>query len=243
MAFAAQPDSLPVVDSRRYLDLEGALFDHAARAVALLTRMLDELPRARAGGTRSGAHELPEDTARDLAHTAAASAGRTRTNLGVGLCTVASATLARNGDAEGHLALRPGRHLREVDLDPRGNVGAAAAPAAPPSPTEQVVAEKGGEQIREAAQVERGRLEAAAAQPRVAEAVVELAPLRVGEDLVGLDDFAKPVVGIRLFGHVRMQLTREASKCALDLVGARRARHAEKLVVVALSRGHGPAQA
>jgi len=72
----------------------------------------------------------------------------------------------------------------------------------------------------------------------MAEAVVELAPLRVGEDLVGLDDFAEPVIRVRLLGHVGMELTGEAPECALDLVGARLSRHAEKLVVVALSRGH-----
>jgi len=77
----------------------------------------------------------------------------------------------------------------------------------------------------------------------VTEAVVELAPLGVGENLVGLDDLAEPVIGVRLFGHVGMQLTGEAPECTLDLVGVRCSRHAEKLVVVALSRGHNSAEA
>src|SRR2546421_12773282 len=72
----------------------------------------------------------------------------------------------------------------------------------------------------------------------MAEAVVELAALRVGQDLVGLDDFAETVIGIRFLGHVGMELTGEAPERPLDLVRVRRSRHAEKLVVVALSRGH-----
>src|SRR6266487_1234473 len=157
MSFPAQPDALPVMDPSRYLHLESALFDYTARTVAFFTCVLDELPRARAGGTRPSAYELPEDAARNLANAPAASAGRAGTDLGVGLGAVPTATLTRNSDAEGHLALRSGCHLGEVDLDPCGNVGAAGATPASPSSAEQVVAEKREEEIREAAEVERGR--------------------------------------------------------------------------------------
>src|SRR6266516_231475 len=236
MTFAAQPDSLPVVDARRDLDVDVALLEHAAGAVAFLARVLDELPGAVAGRTCPGAHELAEDAARDLTHAAVAPTGRAGADLRLRLRAVSSATLARNGDAERHLALRPRRHLRQVDLDPRGDVGAAHAP--PSSPAEQVVAEECGEQIRKAAEVEGGRREAAAAQTRMTEAVVELPPLGVGEHLVRLDGVAEPVVGVRLLRHVGMQLAGEAPERALDLVSVRRSRHAEKLVVVALSRCH-----
>jgi hypothetical protein len=60
----------------------------------------------------------------------------------------------------------------------------------------------------------------------VAEAVVELAPLRVRQDLVRLDDLAEPVLGVGRFRNVRMQLTREPAECALDLVGTRVTRDA-----------------
>ena len=72
----------------------------------------------------------------------------------------------------------------------------------------------------------------------MSEAVVELAPLGVGENLVGLDDLAEAMIGIRLVRHVGVHLAGEAAEGALDLLGVRGSRHAEKLVVVALSRGH-----
>src|SRR6266700_1761890 len=154
MAFAAQPDSLPVVDPRGDLDLDVALLDHAAGPVAYLAGLLDQLPGAVAGRTRSGTHELSEDTARDLTHAAAAAAGRAGADLRVRLRAVPSTTRARDGDAERHLALCARRYLRQVDLDPGGDVGTARATA--PSAAEQVVAEERGEQIREAAEVEGG---------------------------------------------------------------------------------------
>src|SRR6266566_6658027 len=196
MTFAGQPDSLPVVDARGYLDLDVALLEHAAGAVAFLARLLDELPGAVARRTCPGAHEFAEDAARDLTDAAVAPTGRAGADLRLRLGAVSSATLARNRNAEWHVALGSRRHLRQVDLDPCGDVGAARPP--PPSPAEQVIAEECGEEIREAAEVERGRLEAAAAQTGMTEAVVELSPLGVGENLVRLDDLAEPVIGIRL---------------------------------------------
>ena len=202
-----------------------------------LALLLDQLPRARARRAGPRAHELPEHAARNLAHSAAASTGRARANRSVGLRPVPSATATGNGDAERHLTIGPRRHLGQVDLDPGGDVCAAPA-AASPSAAEDVVAEERGEEIGEVAEVERCRLKATAAQTRVSEAVVELAPLGVGENLVGLDDLAEAMIGIRLVRHVGVHLAGEAAERALDLLGVRGSRHAEKLVVVALSRGH-----
>jgi hypothetical protein len=68
----------------------------------------------------------------------------------------------------------------------------------------------------------------------VTEAVVELAPLGVGQDLVGLHDLAEPVLGVRRVGDVGMQLAREPAERTLDVVRARVAGDAEQFVVVAL---------
>jgi hypothetical protein len=68
----------------------------------------------------------------------------------------------------------------------------------------------------------------------VAEAVVQLAALGVGEHLVRLDDLAEAVFRIRRVGDVRMQLPGEPAKRALDVVGAGIAADVEELVVVAL---------
>src|SRR6266576_1426169 len=98
MTFAGQPDSLTIVDARGYLDLDVALLEHTAGTLAFLARLLDELPRAVAGRTGPGAHELAEDAARDLTHAAVAPAGRAGADLSLRLRAVSSATLARNRD-------------------------------------------------------------------------------------------------------------------------------------------------
>ena len=59
----------------------------------------------------------------------------------------------------------------------------AAGPTHSTADAEQVVAEERGEEIRQAPEVESARLEAAAAQARMTEAVVQLTPLGVREDL------------------------------------------------------------
>src|SRR6266516_1893226 len=111
MTFAGQPDSLPVVDARGYLDLDVALLEHAVCAVAFLARLLDELPGAVARRACPGAHELPEDAARDLTHAAVAATGRAGADLRLRLGAVSSAALARNRDAEWHVALGSRRHV------------------------------------------------------------------------------------------------------------------------------------
>src|SRR5215210_3016871 len=72
----------------------------------------------------------------------------------------------------------------------------------------------------------------------MAETVVELPPLAVGQNLVRLDDLAKTVLGVRRVRDVGMKLARELSERPLDLVLTRVARDAEELVVVAFGRRH-----
>ena len=63
MSFAGEPDPLAVVDPCRNLDLERALLQHSAGALALLAAVLD--PPARPAARRAGlrAHELSEHAA------------------------------------------------------------------------------------------------------------------------------------------------------------------------------------
>ena len=113
------------------------------------------------------------------------------------------------------------RRLDEVDLDRRREVG-AARPTAPGAAAEQdVVAEESGEEVGEAAEVDVAGLEAPAAQPRVAVAVVEIARLRLRQHLVGLDHLAEALVGVGRLGHVGMELSRQPSEGVLDLRFAR----------------------
>jgi hypothetical protein len=114
-----------------------------------------------------------------------------------------------------------------------GDIGAARA-THPSAHAEEVVSEERREEVGEAAEIERARLEAAAAQTGVAEAVVELAPLGVREHLVRLDDLPETVFGVGRVGDVRMELPREPPERSLDVFGARVAADAEELVVVPL---------
>ena len=91
----------------------------------------------------------------------------------------------------------------------------------PPKPAERSVALTG----------------ARAADARVAEHVIGLAALRVGQDLVGLVDLLEARVGIRIGVDVRMPALGELAERALDVVIARVARDAQDLVEVT-GRGH-----
>ena len=141
----------------------------------------------------------------------------------------------------GTVAVRPENDLVERDLDGRGDIRAAGRTRRARRATEDAVAEERGEDVRQVAEVELGRVEAASPQPGVAEAVVRLPSLRVGEHLVGLRNLAEAVLGVRGDADVGMQLAGEPAKGLLDVRIRRVARHAEHLVVVRLRRRH-PAQ-
>jgi hypothetical protein len=140
---------------------------------------------------------------------------------------------ALDSDAEWHLPLRSRGDLGELDVYPRRDVGAARA-ARPPADAEEVVTEERGEQIRKTAEVERARLEAAAAEPGVTEAVVQLTPLGVRQDLVRLDHLAETLFRVRCLRDIGMELARKPAERALDVVGTGIAPDTEQLVVVAL---------
>src|SRR5439155_395615 len=96
--FAAEPNPLPVVDSGRNVDLQGACLQHAAGAVALFARMVDRSTRAAAGRAGLRADELAEDAARDLSQPAAAAARLAGADLGSGLGAATAAATAADRD-------------------------------------------------------------------------------------------------------------------------------------------------
>jgi len=61
---------------------------------------------------------------------------------------------------------------------------------------------------------------------------VDLALLRIGEDLVGGRDLLEPVLSGRIGIDVRMELTRQPAIRLLDLLRRRVASHPERPVVV-----------
>src|SRR5581483_9418644 len=231
---AGEADLLAVVDAGWNLDVQPALFDDAAGALADRAWRLDAPARASARRARLRANELPEDAARDLLQAAGTATRRTGRDLAARLCAVAAAALARHRDAERNLADGAAGRLDEFDLD----VGAEIRAARPHAARDEIVSEERGEEVGEVAEVEVSRLEAAAAQPGVPVAIVELAGLRLRQHLVGLDDFAEALLGIGRVGDVGMQLAREPPEGLLDLPLVRAARDAEELVIVALRRRH-----
>jgi hypothetical protein len=151
------------------------------------------------------------------------------------LRAAAPAARARDRDLERHVALDTRRRLDQLDLDDRAQIG-AAGPARPSA--EQVVAEERAEEIRQRAEVEVAGLETAAAQARVAVAVVQLARLRLRQHLVRLDDLLEALLRVGRIRDVRVQLAGEPAERPLDLGLARAAFEAEQLVVVPLRRRH-----
>ena len=237
MALAGDPDLLAVVDACRNLDLECPLLHRPPRSVTVETGPLDHPTGAATARAGLRADEFAERRPGDVLQMAATATGGADDRFGSRLCPASPTGGTGNGDRDRDSALDARRGLDELDLYPGSHVRPASAPG-PSSDAEDVVAEEGREQVGEAAQVEARRCEAAAPETCVPVPVVELARLRLGENLVGLDDLAKPLLRVRRLGDVRMQGAREPSKRLLDrrLVGS--AWHSEQLVVVALSGRH-----
>ena len=149
------------------------------------------------------------------------------------------ARLAPAEDRELDLLLGPVDRLGERDPDVVPKVRAGLRPAADAAATRRP-AEEGVEDVGEAA--EAGGVEAlGAARARdagLAEHVVLLAPLGIGEDLVGLVDLLEPLRGGRVRVDVGVPLLGELAEGALDRGVVGSPLDAEHLVVVALT-DHG----
>ena len=110
----------------------------------------------------------------------------------------------------------------------------APAAAAPEGGLEAALPEDRREEVRDGAEgVHVGRV-AAAAQALLAVGVVELAPLGIGEHLVGAGGLLELLLRLRVVGvDVRVQLARELAERLLDLRVVGAPVDAERVVVVA----------
>ncbi len=195
MALAGDPNLLAVMDPGRDLDLERSFLDDPALAAAVGAGLLDPLARTPAGRTGLGADELAEGAPGDPLQAAGAAAGLTGDRARARRGSTARAGAARDRNGKRNLPLDSARSLDQLDLDLNGEVRPTRA-CRTAADAEEVVAEERCEQIVEAAEVELRRREAAAAEPRMPEAVVQLARLALRERLVGLDDLAKTLLRI-----------------------------------------------
>src|SRR5512132_4138908 len=242
MALAGDPNLLAVMDSGRDLDLERSFLDDPALAAAVGAGLLDPLACAPAGRTGLRADELAEGAPRDPLQAARAAAGLTGDRARARRGSTARAGAARDRNGERNLPLDSARSLDQLDLDLNGEVRPTRA-FRTAADAEEVVAEERCEQIVEAAEVELRRREAAAAESRMPEAVVQLARLPLRERLVGLDDLAKTLLRIGCLRDVGMELAREPAEGPLYLSLVGLPGNAEHLVVVPLRRCHQPSVA
>src|SRR6476469_866178 len=104
MPLTSEPDALYVVDTGWNIDLDGALLQQAAAAVAGAARRFDHASCPFAARADAGAHELAEHALGHLLHPSVAAAGDTRGWARARLGAVASTGLAgaRDSDADRH---------------------------------------------------------------------------------------------------------------------------------------------
>ncbi len=239
MPFSAQPDPLPVVDSGRHLDVECAIREHPARALAACARRRDDAPSTLTARTGARADELAEHALRHVLDPAGARTRRADDRLGPRLGALAAAAIAVRGCADGDAQGRARERFSERDLRHRGEIGAARLPPCRAAgTTEEALTEEGGEDVGEVAEVEVAGRIAAPAQPGEPVPVVQLAHPRVREHVVGLSQLAEAIGGVGSVRDVGVELPGQPPEGPLDLVLARLPGDPEDFVVVALRRRH-----
>src|SRR6185436_1230993 len=177
---------------------------------------LDDLAVALAA--RAGRHvdHLAEHRLADAADLAAPVALGTGDRLGALLGARAVAGLAGLERAELDLPLGALDRVLEGDPQVVAQVGAGLRAAAPGRAGCLAAAEERVEDVGEAAEaLEPGA--GGAIDARLAEGVVPLPTIRVGQDLVRLVDLLEPLLGGRFIVHVRVPLLGELAEGALDL--------------------------
>ena len=197
--FAAHADALAVGDAGGDLDVDRPLVQRAADAVAgarTATRRCGPRPSQR------GQVPLRTNWPKTLCETCWTRPAPPHTSQVTGDVPGAAplpphvsqvwATRVANADGDA------GERLGERDLGARGDIAAARRPAAARLLAEERLAEERAEDVREVAEVEVGRREAAAAEPFAPVAVVGGAALRVGEHLVRLGRLAEALLGVGL---------------------------------------------
>src|SRR5205807_3266300 len=233
VAAPGQPDPLLVVDPGRDVDAEAPPRGLASAPAALLAGRLGDAPVTAASIADGRAHQLSERRPRDRTKLAGSAAARARLDRRARLGAVAVAARAGLHRVVLDVLRNRGGGLLERDLHADRRVAAlhrAAAPAA----EQRIAAEEGVEDVRERAEALEARREAARLERLVAVAVVQRAPLGVGQDLVGLGRLLELLLRLRVvLVHVRVELARELAERALDLTLVGVARDAKHVVVVA----------
>ena len=212
MAFTAEPDPLAVVDPGRDLDLELALV--VVRPVpAQSSHGVSTVARSPAVAQACVRTTWPKTELDTVWMRPSPSQAEHFTGAVPGAAPFPPQVAHETTTGNGTLRITPSAASTELDLDLGEDVGAARRPArARAHAPEEVVAEEGGEDVGEVAEVEIGRPEPARAETLVAVAVVELPRLGLRQHLVGLGRLAEPLVRLRVVGDVRVELARQPAE-------------------------------
>src|SRR6266540_2460176 len=234
VAAALVADAHPVVEAGWDVDGQLGVLRDPALALAARARRQHLVAAAAAGHAGAGGDELAEQ---GLAHgallagaVAGPAGGRGRARLG----PLAAAVLARGHGAHADVLGAAEDRLGELQVDPHGQVVAAAgARAGARAGGERVAAEEGVDHVGERSEAERVGRHLLAVEPGLPEGVVALPLLRVAEHAVGLGDLLEALLSVRVAGvEVRVVLARQLAVGALDLLGRGIAADAEHGVVV-----------
>src|SRR6185437_2735042 len=257
---ALELDPLAVADPGGDARLDGARAHRPPAAGAGRARVVDDQAAAAAGLARLGEREVPQVAAALPGTFAGRADPRHRAGLGAGAHSLLARALAGQPQRDGgavdgvaevqrrlgldvSAAPRPGLLLGAPSRteDPAENVAQPAAGAAATTAAEQVVKVEPVPAAGVAAGA--GHPDPPAAEHR-ARLVVLLAPLLIGQDVVGLGDLLEALLGLRVaLVGVRVILAGQLAVRLLDLVRGRTLGHAEGLVVVLLEEVLGAQRA
>ena len=237
LAVRGQVDPVAGADPRRDLHVDGPGGSHPAVSGALRARVGDDRAVAAAGRAGLGGPDVADERPLDVGHVALAVAGRAADRLRALGRAGAVAAGAEHGGVHPQRLGGAERRLGQLQVQPDQGVLTAADPR--PWATRGLLAEHRVDQVGEVEPAGGPEAAVEAAHPaaeRVAAPVVEVPLLGVLQHLVRLGDLLEALGGIRLGGHVGVQLHRQPAVGLLDLLGARVARYPEDLVVVTAHR-------
>ncbi len=208
------------------------------RAAAGVTRRRDGLTTPITGGTGGRLHHLAEEGLTDLAHLALSVTGGAFD--GTGARFRARAVTGRAGflTLELDLLLDAEDGLLERQRDLHLQVASAPWTVARAPSAARGKAELSKQFLEDIAKVGGVIVEATAAhvaEAFLAEAVVACTFVLIGQHAVGLVDLLELLLGVRLFVHIGMILTRQFTERRFDLVVRCALAHTQDFVIIAIA--------
>src|SRR5262249_16305511 len=238
LTLARKTDTGAIFDTRRDIDREGALARGTAEAPTRPTGCIDHLAASVAARTGPLQREEPLGVP-DLT---LPPAGRANLGFGAGLCAISTTGFARNGCGYADLSALAAESLFEGQFHVVAQIGAALAArtaAAPTAPHTKKIIENVSEGRREFSP--KPRPTAALPEARITEPVGGATLMGILEDLIGLVDFLKAMLGLIVARiAIRMEFHGKLAVSGLQISIVGIAMHAKDLVIIALGHATSP---